>query len=92
MFIELPNETRINTAHISTYYIKYNESNNIYTLHIKKLSPHYESDRRKILNRRLSNKNVQNRWGYHYSYNDLDEIKKEYEDPNIVDIKATYGI
>ena len=34
MFIELPNEMRVNTDHISAYYIKYNEKNNVYTLWI----------------------------------------------------------
>ena len=34
MFIELPNEMRVNTDHISAYYIKYSETNNVHTLWI----------------------------------------------------------
>ena len=34
MFIELPNETRVNTDHISAYYIKYSEKHNVHTLWI----------------------------------------------------------
>ena len=34
MFIELPNEMRVNTDHISAYYIKYIEKHKVYTLWI----------------------------------------------------------
>lgn len=42
MFIELPNETRVNTDLILRYYITYSIANNVYTLHIVFKDEKYE--------------------------------------------------